>query len=88
MKCSVAEQIGHGCYNYRKNHCAHCQHGAIDFIKEGNDNFFLFLVNCCFLQYVTELFVYCFYPFIALEQYKKILGDAFYYDEDTDILIP
>lgn len=53
-----------------------------------NDNFFLFLVNCCFLQYVTELFVYNFYPFIALEHYKKILGDAFYYDEDTDILIP
>lgn len=25
-----------------------------------NDNFFLFLVNCCFLQYVTELFVYNF----------------------------
>ena len=53
-----------------------------------NDNFFLFLVNCCFLQYVTELFVYNFYPFIALEHYKKILGDAFYYDEDTDILMP
>ena len=53
-----------------------------------NDNFFLFLVNCCFLQYVTELFVYNFYPFIALEHYKKILGDDFYYDEDTDILMP
>ena len=53
-----------------------------------NDNFFLFLVNCCFLQYVTELFVYNFYPFIALDHYKKILGDAFYYDEDTDILMP
>ena len=53
-----------------------------------NDNFFLFLVNCCFLQYVTELFVYNFYPFIALEHYKKILGDAFYYDEDTDMLMP
>ena len=50
--------------------------------------FFLFLVNCCFLQYVTELFVYNFYPFIALEHYKKILGDSFYYDEDTDILMP
>ena len=33
-------------------------------------------------------FVYNFYPFIALEHYKKILGDAFYYDEDTDILMP
>ena len=53
-----------------------------------NDNCFLFLVNCCFLQYVTELFVYSFYPFIALEHYKKILGDAFSYDEDTGILIP
>lgn len=52
------------------------------------DNFFLFLVNCCFLQYVTELFVYNFYPFIALEHYKKILGNAFNYDEDTDILMP
>lgn len=52
-----------------------------------NDNFFLFLVNCCFLQYVTELFVYNFYPFVALKHYKKILGDAFYYDEDTDILM-
>jgi len=48
-----------------------------------NDNFFLFLVNCCFLQYVTELFVYNFYPFIALEHFIKILGDVFYYDEDT-----
>lgn len=53
-----------------------------------NDNFFLFLVNCCFLQYVTELFVYNFYPFIALEHYKKILGDVFCYDEDADILMP
>ena len=53
-----------------------------------NDNFFLFLVNCGFLQYVTELFVYSFYPFIALDNYKKILGDAFYYDEDTGILMP
>lgn len=51
-----------------------------------NDNFFLFLVNCCFLQYITELFIYNFYPFIALEHYKKILGDAFYYDENTDCL--
>ena len=51
-----------------------------------NDNFFLFLVNCCFLQYVTELFVYNFYPFIALDHYKKILGDTFYYDEDTDMV--
>ena len=52
-----------------------------------NDNFFPFLINCCFLQYVTELFVYNFYPFITLEHYKKILGDAFYYDEDTNILM-
>lgn len=36
-----------------------------------NENFFLFLVNCCFLQYVTELFVYNFYPFIALAHFKK-----------------
>lgn len=53
-----------------------------------DDNFFLFLVNCCFLQYVSELFVYNFYPFVALEHYKKILGDAFVYDEDTDSLKP
>ncbi|MGN0291443.1 MAG: DUF6076 domain-containing protein [Lachnospiraceae bacterium] len=50
------------------------------------DNFFLFLINCCFLQYVTEVFIYNFYPFIALKHYKKILGDAFYYDESTDYL--
>lgn len=52
------------------------------------DNFFLFLVNCCFLQYVNELFVYNFYPFIALEHYKKILGDSFSYDEDTSDMLP
>lgn len=51
------------------------------------DNFFLFLVNCCFLQFVAEIFVYSFYPFIALDHYRKILGDGFYYDENTDFLM-
>lgn len=50
------------------------------------DNFFLFLINCCFLQYVTEVFVYSFYPFIALKHYNQILGDAFYYDESIEYL--
>ncbi len=53
-----------------------------------NDNFFLFLTNCCFLQYITELFVYNFYPFIALEHYKIMLGNDFYYDESTNKLMP
>lgn len=52
------------------------------------DNFFLFLINCCFFQYVSELFVYNFYPFIALKHYKKILGDSFCYDEDTGNMVP
>ncbi len=51
-----------------------------------NDNFFLFLTNCCYLEYITELFVYNFYPFIALDNYKKMLGTDFYYDENTDEL--
>lgn len=49
-------------------------------LNEGN--FFLFLINCAFLQFIIELSIYSFYPVIALANYEKVLGGNLKYDSD------
>lgn len=39
-----------------------------------NGNFFLYLVNCAFLQFIIELTIYSFCPMIAITNYEKVLG--------------